>query len=88
MYTKQHNTITIQPLYKLDSGNSQMTYLNLYPKGILILTVNSDIFARGLFSRNFADAKIRENKTLAKWRNGKMVNHAIVANFKRGKYVV
>ena len=26
------NTITIQPLYKWDSEESQMTYLNLYPK--------------------------------------------------------
>ena len=27
-------------------------------------TVNSNIFARGLFSRNFAYAKFRENKIL------------------------
>ena len=26
------NTITIQPLYKWDSEESQMTYSNLYPK--------------------------------------------------------
>ena len=26
------NTIKIQPLYKWDSEESQMTYLNLYPK--------------------------------------------------------
>ena len=32
-----------------------------------ILVVNSEIFARTLFSRNFAYAKFRENKTLAKW---------------------
>ena len=32
-------------------------------------TVNSDPFARVLFSRNFADAKFREKITLAKWRN-------------------
>ena len=32
-------------------------------------TVNSEIFARVLFSRNFAYAKFRENKILAKWRN-------------------
>ena len=31
-------------------------------------TVNAEIFARIIFSRNFADAKFRENKTLAKWR--------------------
>ena len=29
------NTITIQPLYKWDSEESQMTYLNLYPKGVM-----------------------------------------------------
>ena len=32
----------------------------------LLNTVNSEIFARTLFSRNFAYAKFRENKTLAK----------------------
>ena len=32
-------------------------------------TVNSKIFARVLFSRNFAYAKFCENKILAKWRN-------------------
>ena len=32
-------------------------------------TVNSEIFARVSFSRNFANAKFRENKILAKWRN-------------------
>ena len=31
-------------------------------------TVNSKIFASALFSRNFAYAKFRENKTLAKWQ--------------------
>ena len=30
------------------------------------ITVNSEIFARVLFSRNFADAKFRENKNLPK----------------------
>ena len=32
-------------------------------------TVNSEIFARVLFSRVLADAKFRENFTLAKWQN-------------------
>ena len=32
-------------------------------------TVNSEIFTRILFSRNFAHAKFRKNKTLAKWQN-------------------
>ena len=36
-------------------------------------TVNSVIFARTLFSRNFACAKFRENKTLAKWHNHSVV---------------
>ena len=37
------------------------------------VTVNSEIFARTLFSRNFAYAKFRENITLAKWRNHSVV---------------
>ena len=36
-------------------------------------TVNSETFARDLISRNFAYAKFRENKTLAKWRNHSVV---------------
>ena len=32
-------------------------------------TVNSEIFARILFSRDFAYAKFRENKIFEKWRN-------------------
>ena len=31
------------------------------------LTVNSENFAKVLFSRNFTYAKFRENKILAKW---------------------
>ena len=38
-----------------------------------IYTVNSDIFAKVLFSRNFAYAKFRENKVLAKSRNHSVV---------------
>ena len=34
-----------------------------------VSTVDSEIFARTLFSQNFAYAKFRENKTLAKWQN-------------------
>ena len=33
-----------------------------------MITVNLEIFARVLFSRNFADAKFYENKTLEKWK--------------------
>ena len=36
-------------------------------------TVNSEIFARTLFSLNFAYAKFRENKALAKWQNHSVV---------------
>ena len=35
--------------------------------------VNSEIFARTLFSRKFAYAKFRENKTQAKWQNHSVV---------------
>ena len=36
-------------------------------------TVNSEIFERVLFSRDFAYAKCRENQILAKWRNHSVV---------------
>ena len=36
-------------------------------------TVNSEIFARVLFTRNFAYAKFRENKILAKCPNPSVV---------------
>ena len=38
-------------------------------KELVAGTVNSEIFARVLFSRNFAYAKLGENKILAKWRD-------------------
>ena len=41
--------------------------------GAVHVTVNSEIFARILFSRNFAYVKFRENKTLVKWRNHSVV---------------
>ena len=37
------------------------------------ITVNSKIFARTLFSRNFAYAKFRGNKTPANWQNYSVV---------------
>ena len=40
-------------------------------------TVNPEIFARVLFSRNFAYAKFGENKILAKWRN-----HSVVYSYR------
>ena len=36
-------------------------------------TINSETSARVVFSQNFAYAKFRENKILAKWRNHSIV---------------
>ena len=33
------NTITIQPLFKWDSEDCRMTYLNLYPKSVFVLHI-------------------------------------------------
>ena len=46
-------------------------------------TVNSEIFKRILFSRNFAFAKFRENQTLANWRYHLLISviHALFAIF-------
>ena len=48
-------------------------------------TVNLEIFGRVLFAQNFADAKIRENIILPKWRNHCRlliyVNHARAVKF-------
>ena len=46
-------------------------------------TVNSEFFARVLFSRNFAYAKFRENEILAKSLCRLLIkeNHALFANF-------
>ena len=38
-----------------------------------LVTVISEIFARVLFSRNFAYAKFRENNILTNWRNHSVV---------------
>ena len=43
-----------------------------------LVTVNPEFFARILFSRNFAYAKFRETKILAKWRNYSVINHVLV----------
>ena len=45
------------------------------------VNVNSEIFARDLFSRNFAYAKFRENKILVKWWNHSFIYHVINTNF-------
>ena len=37
------------------------------------ITVNSEFFVRFLFSGNFAFAKFRKNKILAKWRNQSVI---------------
>ena len=57
-------------IYSLDvlETNSQNVSI-LTSNGI----VNSEIFARFLFSRNFANAKLRESKILAKWQNRSVV---------------
>ena len=55
-----------------------------------LVTVNSEIFARVIFSRNLSAAKFIETKTLAKWLShsaGKQGKQALVANFQLGKYV-
>ena len=65
----------------LDDYTNTPYYLNAIRKGmhdvqfagISVSTVNSEIFARTLFSRNFAYAKSCENKTLAKWQNHSVV---------------
>ena len=41
---------------------------------VILATVNSEVFPKVLFSRNFAsDAKFRENETLPKW-----LNHSVI----------
>ena len=46
--------------------------IKMQEKGLY--TVNLEIFARVLFSRNSAYAKIRENETLVKWRDHSVVD--------------
>ena len=56
--------------------NSLVTVASIYISSYFdfnLHTVNSEIFARVLFSRNFAYEKFRENNTLAKWRNHSVV---------------
>ena len=50
-----------------------MTAWEHYCEHILVHTVNSEIFATVLISRNFAYAKFRGIKTLAKWQNHSVV---------------
>ena len=42
-------------------------------------TVNSEIFARTLFSRNFACSKFRKNKTLEKWQNHSVIGKSCLS---------
>ena len=46
---------------------------NVMAYNVCVTTVNLEIFASVLFSRNFAYAKFRENKIFAKWRNYSVV---------------
>ena len=47
-----------------------MIFLNCIKRDALTVTcVNSENFARVLFSQNFAHAKFRENEILTNWRN-------------------
>ena len=50
------------------SADDIFRYILLLAGDEVIYTVNSEIFARVLFSQNFACAKFRENKILAKWK--------------------
>ena len=59
------------------ASSSIVTVLSFLLKqeiGCILSTVNSEIFARVLFSRNFAYAKFGENKNLAKCRNQSVIN--------------
>ena len=57
-------------LHQLHTEGSKLNVLLILSAvGIKYVTVNSEIFARVLFSRNFAYAKFPENKILTKWRN-------------------
>ena len=51
----------------------KMVQLQTSPRHSEEDTVKSEIFARVLCSRNFADAKFREYKTRAKWQNHSVV---------------
>ena len=51
-----------------DSVDDVFRYILLVAGDEVIYTVNSEIFARVLFSQNFTYAKFRENKILVKWK--------------------
>ena len=66
----QQSFYTYEPTFPWILGPPLGWVLNAQPsRTILMDTVISEVFARILFSRNFAYAKFRENKILAKWRN-------------------
>ena len=50
-----------------------LTSILVLPDRRSVHTVNSEIFARTLFSRDFAYAKFRENKILAKGPNDSVI---------------
>ena len=60
--------LVIRP-YTPVSSDDDKGYMDLVIKVHLLYTVNSEIFTRTLFLRNFAYAKFRENKNLTKWQN-------------------
>ena len=56
-------------IYKPKLHSEQVTLHSFWPiLSAILFTVNSEIFARVIFSRNFAYAKFRENKALARWQ--------------------
>ena len=67
----------LREMFKTEEEASLMSDQHVYLKRLVLKiflhTTNSEIFARVLFLRNFAGAKFRENKSLAKWRNQSVV---------------
>ena len=81
IFTKLRENITLSNMSestvcKASSLASWVLHADAYacePCSVLLNTVNWEIFARILFSRNFAYAEYRENKILAKCRNHSVV---------------
>ena len=66
------NKRSVKDAYALPKTEEVFDILHV-AKVFMKSTVNSEIFSRVLFSRNFAYAKFHENKILAKWRNHSVV---------------
>ena len=56
-------------LKRIHEVQEEMDNIEEWNKQSQVTLVKLEIFASDLFLRNFAYAKFRENKTLAKWRN-------------------